>query len=295
MSLEKLIFDPNLGHLYPHRHAASVLGCNESQLRRLRPHLTEGRDWVKLQCQDRIKRIFYTLSGLRELNTRLNTPESQSFLQTLESCLNQQKSGGVASEIGTPQDISTAASSTQPQPQAIASSAPPVTERKPSVVPVASVPPSHVPSTDDLNRPSEALDSTPQRASTSDAIARSQPQAIASYVLPVTERNPSAVPVASVPPSQVPSAYELTPHRTAELIFQAQRVVGDQIAKTNASRPITILERSDRWLSSQDTAAIAIVAVLLMVLMGLGTFFLTRVVWRPTPSIEAPQTLYPQG
>lgn len=74
-----------------------------------------------------------------------------------------------------------------------------------------------------------------------------------------------------------PTPQPLTPQDTAALIFKAQEVVGEQIAKAQASQPrttITIWQQWDGWLSTQDSVAVAIVYGLLILLTGFGSYFL---------------------
>lgn len=69
----------------------------------------------------------------------------------------------------------------------------------------------------------------------------------------------------------------LTPQETAALIFKAQEVMGEQIAKSQAAAPkvnITIWQQWDNWIDSQDSAALAILYSLIILFIGFGAYLL---------------------
>lgn len=108
--------------------------------------------------------------------------------------------------------------------------------------------------------------------------------ALAQYLSPEIQRVVDSALAASVPTSTQSGTQSMTPQDTAALIFKAQEVLGDQIAKAQASQPrvenkitVNIWQQWDGWLAGQDSVAISIVYGLLILLIGFGSYFLIGV------------------
>ncbi|MBW4489510.1 MAG: hypothetical protein KME12_17120 [Trichocoleus desertorum ATA4-8-CV12] len=100
-----------------------------------------------------------------------------------------------------------------------------------------------------------------------------------------------------------------TPQDTAALIFEAQRVAGEQAQQTaqallQAQRlvaeqqpteihvNVNLWKRWDDWLSRQDTWAVLLIVTSLVAMAGIGTYLLVSAAVRPTP---APLIVSPQS
>ncbi|MDX2245073.1 MAG: hypothetical protein NW224_30720 [Leptolyngbyaceae cyanobacterium bins.302] len=120
----------------------------------------------------------------------------------------------------------------------------------------------------------EPLAATTEPAPSVDTTPDNPAYALAQYLSPEIQQV-----VNNALAATTPAAQPLTPQDTAALIFKAQEVVGDQIAKAQASQPrntttITIWQQWDNWLTTQDSIAIAILYALLICLTGFGSYLL---------------------
>jgi hypothetical protein len=95
----------------------------------------------------------------------------------------------------------------------------------------------------------------------------------------------------------------LTPQETAALIFKAQEVLGEQLAKNSrpsvGDRPqerdqslrheITIWQKWDSYIAAQDGVALGIVYALLCVMVGFSAYYAVEALRQPSsPAIQQP-------
>lgn len=123
--------------------------------------------------------------------------------------------------------------------------------------------------------------------------------ALAQYLSPEIQRVVNSALTSASVHSTPPTP--MSPQDTAALIFKAQEVLGDQIAKAQASQPrtetkttITIWQQWDGWLAGQDSVAISIVYGLLILLIGFGSYFLIGVSLQrnSAPTYQQSQTVW---
>ena len=265
--LQHLVTDPTFGYLFPHRLAIAAFGvANEYQLRKHLPQLTDGVHYTKIRGNDNIQRLFYSLSGLLALADLINSPQAQDFWKSL---VEYTKSGGALVHL---------------QPAAL------YTDSETALEPIAQ-------SAELAIAEPPLVESAPFIQVTPDNPA----YALAQYLSPEIQRIiNNALTTAPTSPIATPTAntHNLTPQDTATLIFKAQEVLGDQIAKAQASQPkttITVWQQCDGWLSNQDGIAISILYATVVLILGFSSYLLTGMaIGRdsyPTPQPQV-QTLW---
>lgn len=128
----------------------------------------------------------------------------------------------------------------------------------------------------------ELITATAEPASFVDMTSDTPAHALAQYLSPDIQRV-----IDNALAATSPAVQPLTPQDTAALIFKAQEVLGDQIAKAQASQPrttVTIWQQWDGWLSTQDSLALSIIYGLLILLTGFGSYFLIAASLQRSPS-----------
>lgn len=267
--LQQLIPAPNVGYLFPHRAAIGAFGVpNEYQLNKHRPKLLENQHWFKIRGDDHIDRVFYSLAGLLLLADLIGTPQAQAFKRSLI----QYCQGG-----------------------AIVRSQPAVLYSPLSPTEVYAEP-----------APTEAfeLNSWPAQTLTPTDPAYS----VAPYLQPdiLQAVNQAISSHSAAPDGVVSSSGSLSPAETAALIFEAQRVVGEQIFQAQRlsaekSQPpseihvtVNLLDRWNSWLDQQDAFAFSLFAIGMVFFIGLGSWLLVDSAVRqppaPTPSYNTQST-----
>ncbi|MEP0913281.1 hypothetical protein NDI45_20425 [Leptolyngbya sp. GB1-A1] len=81
--------DPDYGVLLPTALTLPALGLSEHGLRKFRPLLVEGVDFLKQPGNGSIERIFYSAAGLLKLANAAATPQAQQLVTALQPYLPQ--------------------------------------------------------------------------------------------------------------------------------------------------------------------------------------------------------------
>lgn len=81
--------DPDYGLLLPTALTLPALGLSEHGLRKFRPLLVEGVDFLKQPGSGSIERIFYSAAGLLKLANAAATPQAQQLVTALQPYLPQ--------------------------------------------------------------------------------------------------------------------------------------------------------------------------------------------------------------
>jgi len=272
--LQHLISEPTFGHLFPHRLAIAAFGvANEYQLNKHRPRLVEGQHYVKIRGADHVERLFYTLIGLLELADLVGTPQAQQFKQAL---VQHTQPGG-----------------------ALVPSQPSHPYHSPSVFPA------HL-----YAEPIPGFSSAPEPLPTYPITVQPNDPAylVAQYLQPQIERAIERSVAAKIPspsPAAPVISHFQTPQDTAALIFEAQRLAGEQARETATTlmtaqklmanqQPtevrINFWEKADSWLATQEAWAMTLIAVSIVALAGISSYFFFEAILRPVPSAPNPST-----
>ncbi|HIK15210.1 MAG TPA: hypothetical protein IGS53_07995 [Leptolyngbyaceae cyanobacterium M33_DOE_097] len=264
--LQHLIADPTFGYLFPHRLAIAAFGAaNEYQLNKHRPRLVEGQHYVKIRGADHVERLFYTLVGLLILADLVGTPQSQQFKQALVQ--HTQPGGAIV----------------QAQPMHL------------SQTPAAA-------STHLYAEPAATAYYEPDPNATGYPIAP-QPNdpayLVAQYLQPQIERAIERSVAAKIPSPMTPdTSHPQIPQDTAALIFEAQRLAGEQARETATTlmkaqklmaerQPteihVNFWEKADNWLATQDAWAMSLIAASVVALTGISAYFFVSVAVRQAP------------
>jgi len=276
--LQHLISDPTFGYLFPHRLAIAAFGAaNEYQLNKHRPRLVEGQHYVKIRGADHVERLFYTLVGLLALADLVGTPQAQQFKQALVQ--HTQPGGALVQAQSAPLYQPPTASPAHLYTEPAAAYYEPVPTTP--TYPIAAQP----------NDPAYLV------------AQYLQPQIERAIERSVAARIPSPAPI--TPVASQPSQ---TPQDTASLIFEAQRLAGEQARQTAQTvmdaqklmaeqQPtevhFTVWEKTETWLSTQDTWAMSLIAASIVALAGMSAYFFVGAAVRqspPTPSYSTQST-----
>jgi hypothetical protein len=274
--LQHLIPDPTFGYLFAHRLAIAAFGVpNEYQLNKHRPRLVEGQHYIKIRGNDHVERLFYTLTGLLALSDLVGTPHAQQFKQAL---VQHTQSGGAI----VPAQPSTLYQPTVNTP-AYPYAEPVVTQSCQDFSPTPGYPitPWHDPNP-----------VVPNHA-TASASPADPAYLVAQYLQSPIEQAIDRAVAARVPMAPVSPLQYQTPQDTASIIFEAQRLAGEQARRTaetvlTAQSLITDQEpnRWNTWLSTQDTWAMSLIAAAIIALAGIGSYFFVALAVRPTPPTQ---------
>lgn len=201
--LQYLVSDPNFGYLFPHRLAIAAFGvANEYQINKHRPRMVEGQHYVKIRGNDNVERLFYALSGLIILADLIATPQTQQFKADLIQHT-QPPAGAIVSA----------------QPQSMAMAQPAYAESAGNLY--AEAMPMNPSQAAHNSSPGYALATLPPDHPIVLLSAHLQPQLELAIERSVAARIPT-----------LPSIPQQSPQDTASLIFEAQRIAGEQSQQT---------------------------------------------------------------
>ncbi len=271
--LQHLIPDPTFGYLFAHRLAIAAFGVpNEYQLNKHRPRLVEGQHYIKIRGNDHIERLFYTLTGLLALSDLVGTPQAQQFKQALVQ--HTQSGGAIVQAQPSPLYQPTVNAPAYPYAE------PAVTQ---SYQDFSTAPGYPITPWQDPN-PVVPAHTSPPSAPADPAYL------VAQYLRTPIEQAIERAVAARVPSAPVPPLLYQTPQDTAAIIFEAQRLSGEQARQTaetvlTAQSLIADQEpnRLNTWLSTQDTWAMSLIASAIVALAGIGSYFFVALAVRSTP------------
>jgi len=81
--LNQLISDSQHNYLLPNALTLAALGATDSQIRKCRPKLEQGKHFLYIVGTDKVRRLFYTFQGLLELSILLGTDRAKAFREAL--------------------------------------------------------------------------------------------------------------------------------------------------------------------------------------------------------------------
>lgn len=81
--LNQLIADPQHNYLLPNALTLAALGATDSQIRKCRSKLEQGKHFLYAVGDDTRRRLFYTYQGLLELSLLLGTDRAKAFRSAL--------------------------------------------------------------------------------------------------------------------------------------------------------------------------------------------------------------------
>ena len=81
--LNQLIADAQHNYLLPNALTLAALGTTDSQIRKCRAKLEQGKHFLYAVGDDRLRRLYYTYQGLLELSILLGTERAKSFREAL--------------------------------------------------------------------------------------------------------------------------------------------------------------------------------------------------------------------